>query len=246
MRRLTRILNALRAYCLEQDIDVELSSRSHDLGSRAYYLPSRGRDTPACSDDPLLDYFCEDLEMWAKLQWWTMDWKNKSDHPDGQHDFVNNLTPGKRLSEHECRGVELTCIASQFQRDIIASLLWYTNRNSGGLTDVMLAFYHGANVDVSHMFCDPVWLSLNCELPVMAHQMSYEQATSALRHAENGLQHSYLEAIFYAPILYTVSMTMRFKSERSRIQNFVGKLKQKGFLIADQFLFTIEQAWTSG
>jgi hypothetical protein len=79
------------------------------------------------------------------------------------------------------------------------------------------------------MFCDPVWLSLNCELPVMAHEMSYEQATSALRYAENGLQHSYLEAIFYGPILYTVSMTMRYKSERSRILDFVSKLNRRGF-----------------
>lgn len=89
----------------------------------------------------------------------------------------------------------------------------------------MLAFYHCTNVDIS--------------------QMSYEQATNALQHAENGLQNSYLEAIFYAPTLYTVSMTRRYKSERRRIVDFISTLKQKGFLIADQFLSAIEEAWAA-
>lgn len=246
MRRLTRIMNALRALCLEQDIDVELSSRSCHLGSRMYNFPSHEQDKSTSPDDQLLDYFCEDLEMWAKIQWLTAHWKSQSIELGSQHDTANRARSEKSLSEHECRGVELTCIASQFQRDIIASLFWYTSENDRSLTDVMLAFYHGANVDISQMFCDPVWLTLNCELPVMTHQMSSEQAKSALQHAENGLQNSYLEAIFYAPILYTVSVTMRYKSERSRIIDFVRKVKQKGFFIADRFLSAIEEAWAAG
>ncbi|KAE8377071.1 hypothetical protein BDV26DRAFT_220480 [Aspergillus bertholletiae] len=175
----------------------------------------------------------------------TMGWKNQSIELGLQRDPANCRYPGRILSEHECQGIELTCTASQFQRDIIASLLWYTGENGRNLTNVMLAFYHCANVDISLMFCDSGWLSLNCQLPVMAHQMSYEQATNALQHAESGLQNSYLEAIFYAPTLYTVSMTRRYKSERSRIVEFVNKLKQKGFFVADQFLFAIEQAWAT-
>ncbi|KAE8163726.1 hypothetical protein BDV40DRAFT_134230 [Aspergillus tamarii] len=175
----------------------------------------------------------------------TADWKTKSNELGLQLDPANRRFPQRKLSEHEYEGIELTCIASRFQRDIIASLLWYTSENGRNLTNVMLAFYHCANVDISLMFCDSVWLSLNCELPVMAHQMSYEQATNALEHAENGLQNSYLEAIFYAPTLYTVSMTRRYKSERSRIVDFINKLKQKGFLIADQFLSAIEEAWAT-
>lgn len=69
MHRLARIMNALRALCLEQDLEFALSFRSHDLGSRVDHLPSHGQDTSALSDEQLLDYFCEDLEMWARLQW---------------------------------------------------------------------------------------------------------------------------------------------------------------------------------
>ncbi|KAE8340191.1 hypothetical protein BDV24DRAFT_64861 [Aspergillus arachidicola] len=244
MHRLARIMNALRALCLEQDLEFALSYRSHDLGLRGNHLPSHGQDTSVLSDEQLLDYFCEDLEMWAKLQWLTADWKTKSKELCLQLDPPNGKFP-RGLSEHEYQGIELTCIASRFQRDIIASLLWYTSENGRNLTNVMLAFYHCTNVDISLMFCDSAWLSLNCELPVMTHQMSYEQATNALQHAENGLQNSYLEAIFYAPTLYTVSMTRRYKSERSRIVDFISKLKQKGFLIADQFLSAIEEAWAA-
>ncbi|GMG14244.1 unnamed protein product [Aspergillus oryzae] len=130
----------------------------------------------------------------------TADWKTKSKELCLQLDPPNGKSP-RGLSEHEYQGIELTCIASRFQRDIIASLLWYTSENGRNLTNVMLAFYHCTNVDISLMFCDSAWISLNCELPVMTHQMSYEQATNALQHAENGLQNSYLEAIFYAPTL---------------------------------------------
>ncbi|OGM48459.1 hypothetical protein ABOM_003411 [Aspergillus bombycis] len=245
MRRLARIMNALRALCLEQDLDLALPFRSHDLGSRVDHLPPHGQDASALSDDQLLDYFCEDLEMWAKLQWLTADWKTKSKELGLQLDPTNRIFPGRRLSELEYGGVELTCTASQFQRDIIASLLWYNSEKGRSLTNTMLAFYHCVNVDISLMFCDSVWLSLNCELPVMTHQMSYEQATNALQHAENGLQSSYLEAIFYAPTLYTVSMTRRYKSERSRIVDFISQLKQKGFFVADQFLSVIEEAWAA-
>ncbi|KAF7615749.1 hypothetical protein AFLA_009257 [Aspergillus flavus NRRL3357] len=244
MHRLARIMNALRALCLEQDLEFALSFRSHDLGSRVDHLPSHGQDTSALSDEQLLDYFCEDLEMWARLQWLTADWKTKSKELCLQLDPPNGKSP-RGLSEHEYQGIELTCIASRFQRDIIASLLWYTSENGRNLTNVMLAFYHCTNVDISLMFCDSAWISLNCELPVMTHQMSYEQATNALQHAENGLQNSYLEAIFYAPTLYTVSMTRRYKSERRRIVDFISTLKQKGFLIADQFLSAIEEAWAA-
>lgn len=174
----------------------------------------------------------------------TADWKTKSKELCLQLDPPNGKSP-RGLSEHEYQGIELTCIASRFQRDIIASLLWYTSENGRNLTNVMLAFYHCTNVDISLMFCDSAWISLNCELPVMTHQMSYEQATNALQHAENGLQNSYLEAIFYAPTLYTVSMTRRYKSERRRIVDFISTLKQKGFLIADQFLSAIEEAWAA-
>ncbi|KAB8257619.1 hypothetical protein BDV32DRAFT_80771 [Aspergillus pseudonomiae] len=175
----------------------------------------------------------------------TADWKTRSKELGLRLDPELRKFPGRRLSEHEYQGVELTCIASRFQRDIIASLLWYSGENGSSVTNMLLAFYHCVSVDISLMFCDSVWLSLNCELPVMTHQMSYEQATNALQHAEKGLQSSYLEAIFYAPTLYTVSMTRRYKSERSRIVDFISRLKQKGFFVADQFLSVIEEAWAA-
>lgn len=54
---------------------------------------------------------------------------------------------------HHIRGVELTCTASQLQRDIIASLLWYSDQGLGNFTNFMLALYHSAAIDISHMFC---------------------------------------------------------------------------------------------
>jgi hypothetical protein len=63
----------------------------------------------------------------------------------------------------------------------------------------MLAFYHC--ISNTRPCVGPAWLRLGCNLPVMPHQRSYEQATNALNSAE-----MQLEAIFYRPFIYDGSV----------------------------------------
>ncbi|KAE8389516.1 hypothetical protein BDV23DRAFT_184425 [Aspergillus alliaceus] len=105
----------------------------------------------------------------------------------------------------------------------------------------MLAFYHGANVDISQMFYDPVWLTLNCELPAMTHQTSSEQAKGALQRAEKRSSEYVTRGYLLCAYLYTVSVTMKYKSERTRIIDFVPKLKEKGFSLPIGFYLRLKK-----
>lgn len=97
------------------------------------------------------------------------------------------------------QGPELTCIASQLQQDILALLLHFpaTTTCNDSLTTAILAFSHCMIVDISRIFCTPTWLSLDCPLPIMAHRMSYDQATHALQYAEQCVHRTRLEVVFF-------------------------------------------------
>lgn len=79
----------------------------------------------------------------------------------------------------------------------------------------------------------------------MPRKLSYDQAMAALQHAEASIEHLNLEAIFFAPILYAMGVQMVRKSDRIRMQDFVAKLKGKGFSVSDQFISNIQRVWSS-
>lgn len=107
----------------------------------------------------------------------------------------------------------------------------------------MLTLYQSATIEISHLFSDPCWLSLECELPAMPLQLSYEQARSALNNAESSLQHLHLEAIIYAPVLYAIGMEMARKSDRCRNLKFISDVERKGFSVTNQVLLAIKKDW---
>ncbi|KAJ5588936.1 hypothetical protein N7537_011614 [Penicillium hordei] len=230
-------MNALRAICLPQDPNADVSSQLPFLGSRKLLLTKEGATLAQCQDK-LLDRLALDLEMWAQLQWWAIEWKT--------------LTSPSRLPqtddkthkiESDVCGINITCIASQFQRDMIACVLWYQRQELGTFGNAMLTLYQSAAIEISHIFSDPCWLSLECELPIMPLQLSYEQASSALNHAESSLQHLHLEAIIYVPVLYAIGMEMARKSDRDRILKFISNIERKGFSVTKQVIVAIKQDW---
>lgn len=228
---------------------------------------SLGDDMTTQFKDRLLDNLAQNLEMWAQLQCW-YDYTDTSPSdlriPFANHVYVyhrtlyweaehslESQTSEQIETNHQSRGLELVCTASQFQRHIIARLLWYSNQNDQNENDsftwVMLSFYHCINIDISKMFNSPTWLSLHCGLPVMPHPLSHDQATRALLHAENALSHLHLEAILYGPTLYVLGMEMaRNQSDRRRVLGLIERLRSKGFLVVDRFLGVIEDGWASG
>ncbi|KAA8644206.1 Zn(II)2Cys6 transcription factor domain-containing protein [Aspergillus tanneri] len=237
--RLARILDAFAALCLQEDIDLVLAPRWNELGLRMCQLQSIGQPQPMQGRDQFLDYFVNDLEMWAKIQYWMITWVRHINQLDGRNGRPSTDTP----SEYELRGIELSCIASRFQRDVIAIITWYTSWADAGATSSILPLYHCISVDISRMFCDPSWLSLNCHLPAMERQVRHAQATSVLQLVENSVSHLHLEAIIYAPTLYIVGLEMKNKPERDRILQIIYRLKQKGFSVIERFESTLQDSW---
>jgi hypothetical protein len=237
MSTLARIMNALRAICLPQDPNADVSSQLPLLGSRKLLLTKEGTTLAQCQDK-LLDRLAQDLEIWAQLQWWAIEWKTLTS-PTGLQQSVDE----KYKIESNVGGINIICIASQFQRDIIACVLWYSHQELGTFGNVMLTLYQSATIEISHIFSDPCWLSLECELPVMPLQLSHEQAISALSHAESSLQHLHLEAIIYAPVLYAIGMEMARKSDRYRILRFISHIEKKGFSVTKQVILAIKKNW---
>jgi hypothetical protein len=147
--------------------------------------------------------------------------------------------------------LELTCIGSQFQRHFISQLNYYCFYGNENLQDnelagfaaIMLAYYHCISIDISKIFSTPPWLRLDCELPIMPHGLSYEQAMSALQHAEHSISCLSLEAIFFCPILYVLGMEMASKSDPRRMVDFIGVLRSRRFSVIDRFLAVLRQGW---
>ncbi|CAG8909842.1 unnamed protein product [Penicillium egyptiacum] len=237
MSRLARTLNALRAICLPQDPEAEVSRQLPHLGSRRLLLSQEGVTLAQCQDK-LLDCLAQDLEMWAQLQWWAIEWKSLTSLSRLQQNGDETYT-----TESNFGGINITCIASQFQRDTIACVLWYSRQELGTFGNAMLTLYQSATIEISQIFSDPCWLSLGCELPLMPLQLSYEQASSALKHAESSLEHLHLEAIIYAPVLYAIGMEMARKSDRCRILKFISDVERKGFSVTKQVVSAIKKGW---
>lgn len=235
--RLARILNALRAICLPQDPNVDVSSQLPHHGSRKLFLTQEDV-TLTQYQDTLLDCLAQDLEMWAQLQWWAIEWKTLTSLSRLQQSVDETYTTESNLG-----GINIICVASKFQRDMIACVLWYSQQELSTFGSAMLTFYQSAAIEISHIFSDPCWLSLGCELPLMPLQLSYEQANSALNHAESSLQHLHLEAIFYAPVLYAIGMEMSRKTDRCRILKFISDVERKGFRVTKQVLIALEIDW---
>jgi hypothetical protein len=230
-------MNALRAICLPQDPNAKVSSQLPLLGSRKLSHIKEGATLAQCQDK-LLDRLAQDLEMWAQLQWWAIEWTTLTSLSRLQQSVDETY----RI-ESNVGGINITCIASHFQRDMIACVLWYSHRGLGTFGNAMLTLYQSATIEISHIFSDPCWLFLECELPIMPLQLSYEQASSALNHAESSLQHLHLEAIMYAPVLYAIGMEMARKSDRYRILKFISNIERKGFSVTKQVILAIKKDW---
>lgn len=170
-------------------------------------------------------------------------WESGNRKPDGKNEVQPPSAQLKLPNNNQLDGTYIAYIASRFQQDMIANVVWYLNRDAGCFPTVMLALYHCIAVDISHMFTKPAWLALDCALPVMPLKLSYDQAIAALQHAENSLENLHLEAIFLVPTLYTVGVQMIRKPDQRRVVDFIGKLKQRGFLVTDQFRSAIEGQW---
>ncbi|CAP86441.1 hypothetical protein PCH_Pc20g11120 [Penicillium rubens Wisconsin 54-1255] len=237
MSRLARILNAMRAICHSRDPNADVSSQLPHLGSRKLFL-TQERVILAQCQDTLLGCLAQDLEMWAQLQWWAIEWKTLTSLSRLQQSVDETYTTKSNFG-----GINITCIASQFQRDMIACVLWYSQQELGTFGSAMLTIYQSATIEISQIFSDPCWLSLGCGLPLMPLQLSYEQASSALDHAESSLQHLHLEAIIYAPALYAIGMEMAHKPDRCRVLKFISDVERKGFSVTNQVLLAIENDW---
>ncbi|KAI9038885.1 uncharacterized protein KD926_010218 [Aspergillus affinis] len=131
----------------EEDIDIEVASRLEALGSRTNCLQEVNHDLHQQVEDQMLEYFIEDLEMWAKLQYWIVSWTS-----DKQTDSLSISYDTSSYSQ--LRGLELTNIASRFQRDLIATIHFHSRSS---IATSMLPLYHCVNVDISRMFCDTNW-----------------------------------------------------------------------------------------
>lgn len=232
--RLAQIITALKAVCLQEKPQADVSAQLPQLGTRRFVMPSQIAPISAKLQDKLLDCFAQDLDMWAQIQWWAMEWESSS------RQFSQNET---LATEETLCGIDITCIASRFQRDLIDCSIWYSRQELGTFGTAMLALYQSMAIDTSHMFSHPCWLSLGCELPLMPHRLSYEQALSSLRSAEGTLEHLHLEAIIYAPILYAIGMEMARKSDKYRVLKFFSSLKGKGFRVTDRITVAVEEVW---
>ncbi|KAI9039828.1 uncharacterized protein KD926_009046 [Aspergillus affinis] len=234
---LARILNALRAICRPQDPNVDVSGQLPFLGSTKFLLTKEGAPLTQCQGQ-LLDRLAQDLEMWAQLQWWAIGWKTQASLSKLQQSIVETYRIGSNVG-----GINIACIGSKFQRDMIACILWYSHQELGIFGNAMLTLYQSAIIEISQIFSDPCWLSLECELPIMPLQLSYEQAISALNHAESSLQHLHLESVIYAPVLYAIGMEMARKPDKYRILRFISNIERKGFAVTKQVILAIKKDW---
>ncbi|CAG8125294.1 unnamed protein product [Penicillium nalgiovense] len=169
---------------------------------------------------------------------WVIEWKTLISLPRLQQSVDETHTAGSNFS-----GINITCVASQFWRHMVACALWNSRQELGTFGSAMLTLYQSATIEISHLFSDPCWLSLECELPVMPLQLSYEQARSASNNAESSLQHLHLEAIIYAPVLYAIGMEMACKSDRCRNLKFISDVERKGVSVTNQVLLAIKKDW---
>ncbi|KAL4908475.1 hypothetical protein BDW74DRAFT_175156 [Aspergillus multicolor] len=241
---LLRILSSSRALVQEEDPGIIPQTLARPI-------PLVDTDIAGLSQNDLLERFAEHLETWAQLQAWIRMWEadvEDSAAPAPAHSPQPQSQPSPSLSAQEIRGLELTCIGAQFQRQILSCLTFYassqaSSSTTANFTSAMLAFYHCISIDISRLFAGPAWLRLDCELPVMPQRLSYEQATRALECAERSMESLHLEAILYGPILYVVSMEMARKVDRQRMVRFMGMLRKRGFGVIERFRAEIEQDW---